>query len=109
MSITVALLVTDAQKDSVTATVNDLTPEYTIGFIRKVAPIDPVPTPSTPATHWYTNGQSVPDAVVSAWQAAIPDLEGLIMFTATNADNALGWAVSNLESQGLMFVPDPEI
>lgn len=106
MTTTVAILVTDAAKEAVTSTVNDLTPEYTIGFIRKVAAINPAMTWEEPATHWYTNASSVPEAVVTAWQEAAPSLTGVVMFVAINADNPLEWAFSNLASQGLQFVPD---
>lgn len=107
---TVAMLVTDAQKTATETAVNDLTPEYTIGFLRKVCPIDPAPTWQTPHTHWYMNASAVPNDVLAKWQEAAPDLDGVIMFTATNADNPLEWAYSNMASQGLMFVPDnPDI
>lgn len=106
MTATVAILVTDAQRDAVTLAVNDLTPEYTIGFIRKVAAINASITWEEPATHWYTNASSVPDDVVSAWQEAAPSLTGVVMFVAINADNPLEWGYSNLASQGLQFVPD---
>lgn len=106
---TVAMLVTDAQKSAVEAAVNSLTPEYTIGFFRKVAPTTPAPTWQTMHTHWYMNASAVPDEVLASWQAAAPGLLGVIMFTATNAENPLDWALSNMLSQGLMFVPDTEI
>lgn len=104
---TVAMLVTNAQKSATVIAVNELTPEYTIDFIRKAAPITPAPTWQTAATHWYMNASAVPDTVVAAWLAAAPTLDGVILFTATNADNPLEWAYSNMASQGLMFVPDP--
>lgn len=106
MTTTVAILVTDAVKNAGALAVNDLTPEYTIGFIRPVAALGPGTTWETPATHWYTNASSVPDDVVSAWQEAVPSLTGIVMFVAINADNPLEWAYSNLASQGLQFVPD---
>lgn len=107
---TVAMLVTDAQKTATETVINDLTPEYTIGFLRKVCALDPVPTWQTPHTHWYMNASAVPNDVLAKWQEAAPDLDGVIMFTATNADNPLEWAYSNMGSQGLMFVPDnPDI
>ncbi|GEM_PF-2269726 len=106
---TVAMLVTDAQKSNVETFINDLTPEYTIGFIRKVCPIDPEPTWETAHTHWYASNSVVPAEVLAAWQEAAPTLEGFIMFTAINADNPLEWAYSNMASQGLMFLPDPEV
>lgn len=106
---TVAMLVTDAQKSATETAIAALTPEYSIGFIRKVAPITPAPTWQTPQTHWYMNASAVPDDVVAAWLAAAPDLDGVILFTATNAENPLEWAYSNMASQGLMFVPDPEV
>lgn len=55
------------------------------------------------------NASAVPDTVVTKWLEAAPNLEGVILFTATNADNPLEWAYSNMASQGLMFVPDPDI
>ena len=109
MSATVAMLVTDAQKLAVETAVNELTPEYTIGFIRKIAALDPAITWETPQTHWYLNAQSVPDIVVAAWQTFAATATGLILFIAVNADNPLEWAYSNLASQGLQFVPDPPL
>lgn len=106
---TVAMLVTDAQKSATETALNTLTPEYTISFARKVAPIDPAPTWQTAPTHWYMNASAVPDDALAAWSAAAPTLDGVVMFTAINAENELGWAYSNLGSQGLMFVPDPEV
>lgn len=106
MTTTVAMLVTDADRDTVTATINDLTPEYTTGFIRKVAGIAPEISWETPQTHWYMNASSVPEDVVTAWQGAAPSL-GVVLFVAINAENPLEWAYSNLASQGLQFVPDP--
>ena len=107
MTTTVAILVTDAQRDAVASAINDLTPEYTIGFIRPVAALGPGTTWETPASHWYTNASSVPEEVITAWQEAAPSLTGVVMFVAINADNPLEWAYSNLASQGLQFVPDP--
>jgi hypothetical protein len=109
MTITVAILVTDAAKDAVVAAVNALTPEYTIGFARKVCPIDPAPTWETPATHWYTNGESVPESVVATWQTALPEMEGVVYWLAYNSSNSLEWAYTNMASEGLMFVPDPPL
>lgn len=106
---TVAMLVTNAQKSATETFINSLTPEYTIGFIRKVAPISPSPTWQTTPTHWYMNASAVPADVLAAWQAAAPDLAGVVMFTATNADNPLDWAHSNMASQGVMFVPEQEV
>lgn len=108
MSTTIAILVTDAEKDTVTTMLNELTPEYTVGFVRKVAALGATDW-QTPASHWYTNAQNVPDEVVTAWQTAASTAAGIIMFTAINADNAFQWAQSNLASQGLMFVPDQEV
>lgn len=107
MTTTVAILVTDAAKDAVTNAVNELTPEYTIGFARACAAINPAMTWEEPATHWYTNASSVPDDVVAAWQDAAPSLTSVVMFVAINAINPLDWAYSNLASQGLQFIPDP--
>lgn len=106
---TVAMLVTDAKKSVTENLVNGLTPEYTIGFIRKVCPISPTPTPTTQHTHWYMNASAVSDEVLAAWQGLIPELEGVVAFIAINADNPLEWAYSNMASQGLRFVPDPDI
>lgn len=104
---TVAMLVTDAQKAAVEAAIAVATPEYTIGFIRKVVPISPAPTWETPASHWYMNAEPVDDEIVAAWLVLVPTLNGLTMFTAINAENSLQWAYSNMASQGLMFQPAP--
>jgi hypothetical protein len=104
---TVAMLVTDAEKANVEAAIADLTPEHSIGFIRKVVPISPTPTWETPHTHWYMNDENVPDDVVQAWVAAVPSMTGLMAFFGVNIDNSLSWAHSNMGSQGLMFQPDP--
>lgn len=106
---TVAMLVTDAEKAATETAINELTPEYTIGFIRRVVPILPTPTPATPHTHWYMNASAVSDEVLTAWQGLLPSLTGVVAFIAINADNPLEWAYSNMASQGLMFVPDPEL
>lgn len=106
---TVAMLVTDLNKSDTETFINELTPSYTIGFIRKICPINPTPTWETAHTHWYMNASAVPDDILAAWQEEAPNLEGVIMFTATNADNPLEWAYSNLSSQGLVFKPDQEI
>lgn len=108
MSNTVAILVIDAEKTAVIAAVNALTPEYTIGFSRKVAVAGAL-TWETAPSHWYTNASAVPDDVLRAWQEAAPNLDGVVMFTAINAANPLEWAHSNLGSQGLAFVPDPPV
>lgn len=105
MTITVALLVTDSVKDYLVEVVNAATPEYTIGFARKVCAISETATYLTPATHWYTNAEVVSPEVVAVWQDLIPTIEGVIMFTAINAENTIEWGFSNLASQGLMFVP----
>lgn len=106
---TVAMLVTDAEKANVEAAIAVLTPEYTIGFIRKVVPITSTPTYETPQTHWYMNTEPVGDEIVAAWLAVAPTMVGLTMFTATNAINSLEWAYTNMASQGLMFQPDPPL
>lgn len=112
--LTVAMLVTDAKRASVISAINALTPAYTIGFIRQCCAADTVdPTWQTPATHWYNNSTAVDLGIVEAWQQAVANAEppdplyGLIIFTAQNAADAVGWAMSNLASQNLMFVPDP--
>lgn len=60
------MLVTDFQKSATEAAVNALTPEYTIGFVLKVAPINPTPTWQTQPTHWYINASAVPADVLAA-------------------------------------------
>jgi hypothetical protein len=68
------------------------------------------PTHVTPHTHWYMNVEPVADEIVAAWLELVPTLDGLVMFTATNAENSLQWAYSNMASQGVMFLPDdPDI
>lgn len=109
MTTTVALLATAAQKDAITGGINALTPDYTVGFARKVAAINPAMLWSQPATHWYANASGVPDEVLMAWQDYAASAVGLVLFVAINADNPLGWAVTNLTSQGLQFVPAQEL
>ena len=107
-----ALIVADAKKAGAIAAIADLTPEYTVGFQRACCAPGPGVTWETPATHWYSHGAQVDTIYVQAWQDAVEAAEpsdplyGLIIFTAQNADNAYVWALSNLESQGLQFVPD---
>lgn len=110
--IAAALIVTAARKTAAQAAIADLTPDYTVGFSRQCCAIGPGVTWETPATHWYANGSAVDSAYVQAWQDAVDaagpsdPLNGLIIFTAQNAANAYAWALTNLESQGLQFVPD---
>jgi hypothetical protein len=114
-TLAVALIVTDAQKAAVEAAIAVLTPDYTIGFARPCCALsEPDPTWETPPTYWYANASAVDANVAAAWQEAVAQagpldpLSGLILFTAQNAENASGWAVTNLASQGLRFVPDEE-
>lgn len=114
-TLTVAMLVTDANKAGVISAINALTPNYTINFLRGCcSSSEPNPTWQTPPTHWYNNASAVDIAIVGAWQAAVDDadpgdaLYGLKIFTGQNITNALGWAGTNLASQGLMLVPDEE-
>jgi hypothetical protein len=106
---TVAMLVTDAEKAAVTAAIADATPDDQVSFLRKVVPADPAPTWQTPQTHWYMSASGIADDVLLVWAALAPTLEGLIMFTAVNAENPSAWAVSNMASQGLMFQPDEPV
>lgn len=113
--ITVALLVTDAKRQAVIDALEAITPIYTMGFIRPCCAIGPGLTWQTPPTHWYANMTAVETSIVQDWQdataaATVPEdaLHGFIIFTAQNAVNAPVWAVSNLESQNLRFVPDEE-
>jgi hypothetical protein len=106
MTQTVAMLVTAETKTQVENDINALTPEYTIGFLRKVAATDPNMLPDQTPTYWYLNGQSVPDDTAGKWAAYAETAPGLMMFSAVNAVNPLGWAITNLASQGLQFVPD---
>lgn len=108
MSRTVAMLVPDADKANVISDIAALTPDWSISFIRPCCAVDPVPTWETPPTHWYNSSQVVPDDIVEAWTGYFTARPALKMFTALNAENAYGWAVSNLASQGLRFVPDEE-
>lgn len=107
--ITVAMLVTDAQKTAVETLINDREDTtYVMGFLRKVCPIIPTPTWQTPHTHWYMNDSTMSEADWAIIQPMLP-IPGLIVFTAYNAANPLEWAWSNMASQGLQFLPDPEI
>jgi hypothetical protein len=113
--LTVALIVADADKAAVEAAIAALTPDYTVGFLRPCCALgESSPTWETPPSHWYANATGVDAAHVAAWQEAVDAagpgdaLRGLVLFTAQNADDPVGWAQSNLESQGLRFVPDPE-
>jgi hypothetical protein len=103
------MLVSDGQKGAVTSDINSLTPEYTVGFARGCAAIDPSMTWDEVPTHWYSNASSVPDETLAAWQAYAAETPALIMFVAFNADNPFEWAISNLGSQGLQFIPDEPI
>lgn len=111
--LTVALIVTDARKSAVEAAIAALTPDYTVGFLRPCCALtEPAPTWETPPTHWYANATAVDAAIVSDWQDAVDAaglgdaLNGLVLFTAQNAVDAVGWAQSNLASEGLRFAPD---
>lgn len=106
MSNTIAMIVSDANKISVQTAVNALTPEYTIEFVRKCAPLDPEMNWDQAPSHWYMSASAVPDEALTEWQAAAPSLD-VVLFIAINAINPLDWAYSNLASQGLQFVPDP--
>lgn len=112
-TLNVALIVTDARKAAVEAAIATLTPEYTVVFSRPCCALsEPSPTWQTPATHWYANASAVAMEYAEAWQHAVGTagpvdaLHGLILFTAQNAENAYGWALTNLGSQELRFVPD---
>lgn len=114
-TLAVALIVADAHKAAVEAAIAALTPDYTVGFSRACcAATELDPTWETPPTHWYANASAVDAIYASAWQDAVSAAEpedavyGLILFTAQNAENASGWAATNLASQGLRFVPDEE-
>lgn len=114
-TLAVALIVTDAKKIAVQDAIAVLTPEYTIGFGRPCCALsEPSPTWETPPTHWYANASAVDTIFAAAWQDAVDEaapsdaMHGLILFTALNATNPPAWAVTNLESQGLRFVPDEE-
>lgn len=112
-TLAVALIVTNTRKAAVQTAIAGLTPDYTIGFSRACcASSSPDLTWETAPTHWYANASAVNAVHASAWQEAVTGagpsdpLHGLILFTAQNADDPSGWARSNLESQGLRFVPD---
>jgi hypothetical protein len=116
-TISFSMLVTDAQKDGVVSAINTLTPEYTVGFSRKVCADDPGVTWETPASHWYTNGSSIDASIVAEWQDAIAAagvedaLHGVVIFTIQQPDpdfDYLNWATINLGSKGLRLVPDPD-
>lgn len=113
-TLAVALLVTDAKKAGAITAIGDLTPNYTVGFSRACCAIGPGVTFETPPTHWYSHGAVVDTIYSQAWQEAVSEAEpsdplyGLILFTAQNASDAVAWAQTNLESQGLRFVPDEE-
>ncbi|TCR92587.1 hypothetical protein [Rhizobium sp. BK376] len=104
---TIAMLVTDEQRYKVTSDIDRISPDFPIVFSRKVAPIDPNMTTDTAATHWYLNADWVAIEIMCSWIEYAEGNTDLIVFTATNEDNSAGWAVSNLASQGLQFVPDP--
>lgn len=112
--IAFAMLVTDAQKDGVIAAIEALTPQYTVGFSRKVCADEPGVTWETEATHWYTNGASIDSDIVVQWQDVIDvaqpgdPLHGVVIFTVQNHDDFVAWANVNLGSKGLRFVPDPD-
>lgn len=108
MTTTIAMLVTDSARARVTDDINGLS-DFSVLFGRACAAIDPAMTWAEPATHWYLNASAVPDDVRDAWQAYAAGEPALILFTAINADNPYEWAVSNLASQGLQFVPAHEI
>lgn len=112
--VAVAILVTDENKAAVSAAIESLTPQYGAwGFGRKCCQIDPEATWQTPATHWYGNDAGVETITVNVWQDAVdaadatPEhpLHNLKIFTVQNATNAHAWAVTNLGSEGLQFVP----
>lgn len=107
--ITVAMLVTDAQKSAVETLINEREDtNYLIGFIRKVCPLDPAPTWETPHTHWYMNDERMTPEDLEIIQSMLP-IEGLTVFIAHDAENSLAWAHSNMASQGLQFLPDEPI
>lgn len=114
-TIAVAMLVEHSKKDAVTAAISTLTPSYGLGFSRKCCAIDPAATYHTPTTHWYMNDAAIDAGLVQAWQDAVASsqtgdpLYGLKIWTAQNSQNAVAWATANLESEGLQFVPPPQM
>lgn len=130
-NIAVAIIVSDTKRADVIEAVSHLTPSYAMGFIRKCCAIDPGATWQTPPTHWYSNDAGMDSALSSVWQDAadgtlpygyaLPNgatmteqeildaMAGLILFTAINSNDAIAWAMTNLTSEGLQFVPDPPL
>jgi len=111
-TLAAALIVSDAKKAAAVAAITALTPDYTVGFSRACCAPGPDVTWETPASHWYSHGAQADTVFIEAWQDAVAEAEpsdplyGMIIFTAQNASNAVAWAQTNLESQGLQFVPD---
>lgn len=134
MNLPFIAIVTDAQKTNLNLTFAAMGwgPET---FTRKCCAIDPSATPSTPPTHWLTSAAAATDSDVAMLQAMtegnLPDLppgvvwgeEGVI--SAADAMAATDGAVFHvyaagdiepvdhaaavLASEGLQYVPDPEI
>lgn len=104
----VAILIDAANVAALTAALNAATPDYTVEFMRKVAPIEvDMPSDRDP-THWYLNAGGVPSEVLTAWQDVMQGYPLGAIWDTGNIETPLEWGVANLAALGLQLVPTPE-